>query len=514
MRRATAWLLLLAGGALVTAAGWGRASASSPRIFTVVQAGDASTLDPAYEGFNAGTASQRAIYEGLFEFDSRMRPVPLLARSWSVSPDGLTYTFRLQQGVTFHDGTPFDAQAAKLNFDRIRDPQKNPRYALYEMIKEARAVRPDTVEVVLARPYSAFIQNLAHQAAMMVSPAAIAKYGVPGLATHAVGTGPFTFGSRRRGDTLVVRRNSAYWQHGRPAVDGIVFRSVPDATQRLAMLKTGEAEFVFPIDPGDVKALSGDPAVRLLKGPSLLVQFVAMNLLHPPFNKREVRLALNYAINKQALISTLYHGYALEMHSFASPLLPGYRAVGTYPFDPDRARSLLTQAGYAQGFTATLWVSTVTFQQRLAVFLQQQFAQIGVRVNIVPMESGTLFALLNKGPDDNTMQLRIGGYSPSNGSIYWQFHVTLSRAAWPPAGLLNFSFYNSPDMERALDAALNTETPGQQNADYARAQQIVFDDAAVIWLATPTNIAGQGAGVVGAYVVPDQTLAMQKAQIP
>ncbi len=156
----------------------------------------------------------------------------------------------------------------------------------------------------------------------------------------------------------------------------------------------------------------------------------------------------------------------------------------------------------------------MTLQQRLAVFLQQQFAQIGVRVNIVPMESGTLFALLNKGPDDNTMQLRIGGYSPSNGSIYWQFRVTLSRAAWPPAGLLNFSFYNSPEMERALDAALNTENPGQQNADYARAQQIVFDDAAVIWLATPTNIAGQGVGVAGAYVVPDQTLAVQKAQIP
>ena len=501
------------GLALVVAAWPGGLGAAAPRILTVVQSGDASTLDPPHEGFNAGSAVDRSLYEGLVAFDVRMRPFPVLAKSWTISADGLTYTIHLEPGVTFHDGTPFNAQAAKQNIDRLRDPKEDPRYALFDMISSVKVVDDTTVQLVLSRPFSALFYNFANPDITFVSPAAMAQYGIDGLATHEDGTGPFTLVSWTKGDNLVVRRNPRYWKPGQPYVDQIVFRAVPDATQRVAMLKTGEAQFVFPIDPINAKALSGDPSVRLIKGPSILVQFVGMNLLHPPFNNRNVRLALNEAINKQILIQTLYQGYAQEMHSFVSPLLPGYKAVGTYPYDPDKARSLLREAGYPQGFTATLSISNVTFQQQLAVFLQQQLAQIGVTLRIAAMDGGSLFALQNKGPDENTVQMRLAGYSPSNGSTYWQFHVLLSKAAWPPNGLSNFSFYDNPTMERALDAGLATENIKQRDASFGQAQQIVFDDAVVLWLASPTNIAGQTANLTGAYVVPDQTLTVQGAQL-
>jgi len=507
------WLAGCIGLTLVAAGSPGPLSAAAPRTLTVVQSGEASTLDPPHEGFNAGSAVDRALYEGLVGFDVRMKPIPVLARSWSISPDGLTYTIHLQPGVTFHDGTPFNAQAAKVNLDRLRDPKEDPRYALFDMIAQVKVVDDTTVQLVLSRPFSALFYNFSNPDITMVSPAAMAQYGIDGLATHEDGTGAFTLVSWTKGDNLVVRRNPRYWKPGQPAVDQIVFRDVPDATQRIAMLKTGEAQFVFPIDPADVKPLSGDNTIRLIKGPSILVQFVGMNLLHPPFNNRNVRLALNYAVDKQTLIATLYQGYAQEMHSFVSPLLPGYKAVGTYPFDPDKARALLREAGYPQGFTTTLFISNVTFQQRLAVYLQQQFAQVGVTLRIMALDGGSLYALENKGPDENTVQMRLVGYSPSNGSTYWQFHVLLSKAAWPPNGLSNFSFYNNPAMEQALDAALQTENLTQRDAAYAQAQQMVFDDAAAIWLASPTNIAGQATNLTGAYVVPDQTLAVQSAQL-
>jgi glutathione transport system substrate-binding protein len=510
------WLRWLAGCIALTLVGVMSPrplSAAAPRTLTVVQSGEASTLDPPHEGFNAGSAVDRSLYEGLVAFDVRMKPIPVLAKSWSISPDGLTYTIHLQPGVTFHDGTPFNAQAAKVNLDRLRDPKADPRYALFDMISQVKIVDAMTVQLILSRPFSALFYNFANPDITMVSPAAITQYGLDGLATHEDGTGPFTLVSWTKGDNLVVRKNPRYWKPGQPAVDQIVFRDVPDDTQRLAMLKTGEAQFVFPIDPADVKPLSGDNTIQLIKGPSILVQFVGMNLLHAPFNNRNVRLALNYAVDKQTLIRTLYQGYAQEMQSFVSPLLPGYKAVGTYPFDPDKARTMLREAGYPQGFTTTLFISNVTFQQRLAVYLQQQFAQVGVTLRITALDGGSLYALENKGPDDNTVQMRLVGYSPSNGSTYWQFHVLLSKAAWPPNGLSNFSFYNNPAMEQALDAALSTENVTQRNAAYAQAQQIVFDDAAGIWLASPTNIAGQATNLTGAYVVPDQTLSVQSAQL-
>jgi glutathione transport system substrate-binding protein len=238
-----------------------------------------------------------------------------------------------------------------------------------------------------------------------------------------------------------------------------------------------------------------------------------MNHLHPPFNNKNVRLALNYAINKQVLIQTVYHSYALEMHSYISPLLPGYRDVGTYPYDPDKARELLRSAGYPQGFTTTLSISTVTLQQQIAVFLQQQFVQVGVTLRIDSMDGGSLFALEHKGPDQNTVQMHFGVYAPANGSTYWQFYVTLYKASWPPNGLSNFSFYDNPAMEQALNAGLASENIKQRDAAFGEAQQIMFDDAATLWLASPTNIAGQAANVTGAYVVPDQTLTVQGAQL-
>jgi glutathione transport system substrate-binding protein len=489
------------------------AQAPAAKVFTDAMAGDATTLDPGNTTDNLSYSIERTFYEGLLTFDQHMQIQPLLATKWEVSSDGLTYTFTLRQGVKFSDGTPFDAQAAKVNFDRLRDPNNHlQRYSLFSMIKDVKVVDDHTVQVVLDHPFSAFIYDVAHPAAMMISPKALQQYGNQGIATHPVGTGPFTFVEWVHGDHITVKKNPDYWQPGKPYVDQIVFKDVPDASQRLAMLKTGEAQFVYPVSPVDAKALAGNSAVKVSNDPSIYVTYVAMNELHKPFDDQRVRLALNYAVDKQALIDSLYQGYASLMHSEIAPQVWGYKDVGTYPFDLAKAKALLAQAGYPTGFSTTLWSANDSFTQQRDVFIQQQLAQVGVKVTIQAMETGTFLSSVMQPADQNKAQLVLLGWSPSTGDADWGLRSQLSKTTEPPNGY-DVSFYSNPQVEQLLQAALQTTDPTQRANDYAQVQQLVFQDAPWIWLVSPNNISAMAANVSGAYVVPDNTLELQFVQI-
>lgn len=508
---------VLAVACLVAGLNWQNVRAAAPYVFTVAQAADATTLDPWNTGANAGLGIERAFFEGLFGFNPTMKVLPVLAKSFTVSPDGLTYTFTLQSGVTFHDGTPFNAQAVKANFDRVLDPANHlQKYGLYHTVSHVQAVTvvdDHTVKMTVSAPSATLINNLAHPSAVMISPTALAKYGNAGIASNPVGTGPFVFQSWAHGDRIVARRNPSYWRPGLTSnADQIVFRAVPDATQAIAMLKTGEAQFIYPIDPVDVKAISDQKNIKIFNAPGILVTYLSMNEHYAPFSKPNVRLAMNLAVDKQALISTLYLGYAKEMHSAVGSQLAGYAAVGTYPYNVAKAKALLAESGYPNGFDATLWVGTATFAQKVAVFLQQQLSQIGVRINVVPMEAGTLNSVLYLPADTNKGQLAYFGFSPSNGATDWALRSELSTAAFPPA-LFNVSFYTNPKVEALLAASEQTTADAQRNANYKQIQQIVFQDAPWVWLAEPTNVWAYSSNVSNVYVLPDQTVQVQYAQI-
>jgi glutathione transport system substrate-binding protein len=510
------WAAILAVLFAAASFNWQSVRAAAPMAFTVVQNADATTLDPWNTGANVALGLERAFYEGLFGFDSTMKVRPVLAKSYTVSADGLTYTFKLQTGVKFHDGTSFNAEAVKVNLDRVLNQANHlQKYGLFHTVSHIQSVTvidDSTVALTLSAPSATLINNLAHPSAGMISPAALTKYGDKGIASHPVGTGPFVFDSWVHGDRIVAKRNAGYWQPSVVGVDQIAFRNVPDATQAIAMLKTGEAQFVYPLDPVDVKSLTGQPGVKVVNTPSIFVTYLTMNERYAPFSKSNVRLAMNYAVNKQALISTLYLGYAKEMHSMVGSQLAGYVPVGTYPFDVAKARTLLAESGYPQGFTATLWVPNDTFSQKQAVFLQQQFSQIGVKISITPMEAGTFDSSVYQGPDKNKGQLILFGFSPSNGATDWALRAQLTTAAWTPA-LFNVSFYSNPKVDNLLTAAERTTVISQRNTDYRQVQQTVFGDAPWVWLAEPTDVWGMSAKVTNAYVLPDQTVQVQYAQM-
>jgi glutathione transport system substrate-binding protein len=491
----------------------GPAVAAAPKTLTVVDNADPSTLDLWNNG-DLGEGLGRVFYEGLFRIDEHARVLPELVKTWSVSPDGLTYTFHLQTGVTFHDGTPFNAEAVKVNFDRVLDPGNHlQKYGLYHTVSHIASVKVldgNTVQMTLGAPSGTIINNLAHPSSGMISPAALAKYGKD-IASHPVGTGPYVFDSWTHGDRIVAKANSHYWQPGLPGLDQIIFRDVPDATQGLAMLKTGEAQFISPVDPVNVKSLQGQSGIRVVATPSIYETYVAMNERAAPLNNPRVRLALNDAVNKQALISALYLGYARQMTSVIGSQLEGYVDVGTYGFDVAKAKALLAEAGYPQGFSINLWAPNDTFSEKEAVFLQQQLAQVGVKVNVQTMESGTFSSSVFQGPDTNKGQLVLFGFAPSNVSSAWALRSNLTTQAWAPS-MFNVSFYSNPQVDKWLDDAERTTAVARRNSDYRQIQQTVYRDAPWIWLAEPMNIIGETTNLTGAYVVPDSTIRVQYAR--
>ena len=214
-------------------------------------------------------------------------------------------TFHLRQGVKFHDGTDFNAAAAKVNFDRVTNPaNKLKRYSLYEPIAKIEVVDSYTIRFTLKEPFSAFMNTLAHPAGVMISPAALQKYGKE-ISFHPVGTGPFEFVEWKQPDYVKGKKFAGYWKKGYPKVDGIVWKPVLDNNTRTVVMQTGEANFAFRIPPEQAAVLQSKPNLVVEATPSIVARFLTMNELQKPFDNLKVRQAINYAIDKEALVKEL-----------------------------------------------------------------------------------------------------------------------------------------------------------------------------------------------------------------
>ena len=278
---------------------------------TIAVASTFTTMDPYDASDTLSYSAAKSMYEGLFGFDKDMKLQNVLAEGYTVSDDGLVYTVTLKKGIKFHDGTEFQADAVKANFDRVTNKANAlRRYTLYYNIAKTEVVDPYTVRFTLHKPFSAFINQLAHASGAMICPSAIQKYPGKELAFHPCGTGPFVLDKYNPSEILHVVKNPNYWQKGLPKVDGITFKPVPENSTRVAMLRTGEADYIFPVPPEQVKILEGEKNIVVTKEPSIIERYVAFNMTKKPFDNLKVRQALNYAVNKQALAKVAFNGLA------------------------------------------------------------------------------------------------------------------------------------------------------------------------------------------------------------
>ena len=498
MRFAASILSLAAG--LTLAAGSLPASA---RGITVAVGSSFTTLDPYQATDLLSRSVAKSFYEGLFGFDKDMKLQNVLAESYEVSDDGLVYTVKLRKGVKFSDGEPFNAAAVKANFERVINPDKHlTRYTLYKNIDRIEAVDEYTVKFHLKEAFSAFVNQLAHPSGGMICPKELEKWGAQ-IAFHPCGTGPFVMKDYNPAEVLKVEKNPNYWRAGYPKVDSITFKPVVENSTRVAMLLTGEAQYAFPLPAEQVKQIEKRNNVRVDVTPSIITRYVEMNMTKKPFDNLKVRQALNYAVNKQALAKVAFNGLADPTKGIAPKGVEFADEYGAWPYDPKKARELLKEAGYPNGFSATLWaLYNHTTAQKVIQFLQQQFAQVGVKVSVMAMEAGQRTAYLLKKPEESQLNMVYAGWSSSTGELDWAIRPLLGTDSWAPVAS-NFGYYSNKTLDDNFRDALLTTDKAKKQAFYSVAQKATWDDCPWIYLVTEQNVSAHVKGLTGFYIQPD-----------
>ena len=495
---------LIAGGACVFAMlAAGVAQAQQQAVMAV--ASTFTTLDPYDANDTLSQAVSKSFYQGLFGFDKDMKLVNVLAVSYEASPDAKVYTIKLRQGVKFQDGTDFNAAAVKTNFDRVIDPaNKLKRYNMFNRIEKTEVIDPYTVRITLHAPFSAFINVLAHPSAVMISPTALKKWGKD-IAFHPVCTGPFEFVEWKQTDDLKVKKFAGYWKTGYPKIDAIDWKPVVDNNTRAALMQTGEADFAFQIPYEQAGLLKSNPKVDLIDSPSIIERYVSLNMNQKPFDNLKVRQALNYAINKEALTKVAFSGYATPADGVVPQGVEFAVKQGPWPYDPAKARELLKEAGYPNGFETVLW-SAYTYSTAVKViqFVQQQLAQVGIKAQVQALEAGQRVSTVESAQDAMTAPVRMyyAGWSSSTGEADWALTPLLSSVSFPPK-MVNTAYYKNDIVDSDLKQALETTDQAKKATLYADAQKRIWNDAPWIFLVQEKVVYARSKRLSGAYVMPD-----------
>ncbi|QKV17415.1 ABC transporter substrate-binding protein [Oricola thermophila] len=346
-------------------------------------------LEPPHLDPTAGAAAaiDEIVYANIFEGLTRIGPDgsvrPALAESWTLSDDGLTYTFRLHDGVKFHDGTTLDAGDVVFSLDRARaDDSTNAQKGLFAAIDEVEAVDDLTVRVTLKQPSGAFLWNMGWGDAVIVAPESAETNK-----ERPVGTGPFMFDGWAKGSAVTIVKNPDYW--GDPvALDKATFRFIADPAAATAALLAGDVH-AFPNFPAPeaIPQFAADPRFEVVIGSTEGETILATNNGKPPFDDLKVRQAIAHAIDRQAIIDGAMFGLGTPIGSHFAPHHPAYvELVETYPYDPERAKQLLAEAGYPDGFEATLKLPPPSYARRGGEIVAAQLREIGIDLEIIPVE--------------------------------------------------------------------------------------------------------------------------------
>ncbi|MDI9548666.1 MAG: glutathione ABC transporter substrate-binding protein [Chloroflexota bacterium] len=489
------------------------AAAGATTEIVVAQYADVVNLDPQDTNDNASYGPEKLMYEGLVGYNAAMEMEAQLAERWEASDDATEFTFFLRQGINFHDGTPFNAEAVKYNFERVINPDNAlKRYGLYNIIASVEVIDEYTVKFTTTKPFGAMLATFAHPAGGIISPTAAAQYSdVHEFGKNPVGTGPFKFVEWVPGDHLTVEKFDGYWNSDAAAqVDRITIKPVPEAGTRIAMLLAGDAHFINQVPPSQVELVVGGEDVALAENESIYTYWVAMNTQIEPFNNKQVRQALNHAVDKQAIIDVVLRGYGKITDSPIAPRVWGYTPVMIYEYDPEKAKQMLADAGYPDGFSTTMWISDSSEAKEAAIAMQGQLAEVGVQVEVVPMEAATLSAERFKPAAENQSQMNYAGWSPSTGDADWAIRPLLATESIPPTSF-NLAFFSDPDVDAAVAEGLASADPEVRQAAYAQAQEAIMDEAPWIFLWVPTTLGGIRKEVGGMLIQGDGIAYMRTA---
>ncbi|AMQ05509.1 ABC transporter substrate-binding protein [Sporosarcina psychrophila] len=462
---------------------------------------DSVGLDPINVTDGESIRVTHAIFETLFEYDEKLELQPKLAESFETADDGLMWTIHLKNGIKFHDGTDFNADAVVFNFDRWMDPQ-NPYHIgdftyypfLYggfkgepnHKIEHVKAIDNSTVEIKLIEKTAPFISYLAIPMFGMASPAAIEKYNEKFI-EHPVGTGPFEFESWTRNDKIVLKANENYYIEGQPLLDKIIFTVLPDNSARLNGLLSGEVDIIDGMNPSDADTVEANDSLKLVKRPSFNNGFMVFNTEKAPFDNVKVRQAINMAIDKKGLVDAFYNGYAEVAKNPIPPSLWGYNDdIVDYPYNPEDAKKLLVEAGYPDGFKTEIWAMSnprpyMPQPLKTAEVIQANLQAIGIEAEIKTYEWATYLEKTGNGEHTMAMYGWTGVMADPDNFLSPNLSSTNTEK---PAS--NRAFYKNEEFTSLLQQARETFDQEERIKLYKKAQEIFHEDAPWVTIAHTT----------------------------
>jgi peptide/nickel transport system substrate-binding protein len=424
-------------------------------------------LDPTIAAPVAiGQVTWQNVFEGLVSIDETGKVQPQLAKSWEISPGGLTYTFKLQRGVKFHDGEAFDSATAKFALDRARGKDSvNPQKRFFASIASIDTPDAETLVLHLSSPTGSLIYWLGWPASVMVGPKSAADDK-----TTPVGTGPFRFSTWAKGDHVELIKNADYWNKvGAAKLDKVTFRFINDPQAQAAALKSGDLD-AFPefAAPELMSSFDGDARLATKVGNTELKVVAGMNNARKPFDDKRVRQALMMAIDRQTVIDGAWSGLGTAIGSHYTPNDPGYQdATGVLPYNVEKAKALLAEAGYPSGFTVTIKSPQMAYAPRSAQVMQAMFAEIGVTMNIEPTEFPAKWVKDVMTSRDYDMTI-VAHAEPMDIDIY-------SRDPY-------YFNYKNPAFNDLMKKVQETTDPAEQAKIYGEAQKILAEDVPALYL--------------------------------
>ncbi len=424
----------------------------------------------------------KLIYGPLAKFSDKGEMMPNLATSWSFTPDGKTFTVKMRKGVKFTDGSDFNAHSQKNMTDLLLDPKvRVPLRFLFGPIKDLVVVDDYTLQYNLKAPFAPMEQVLALTNAMSLK--ATRPFDAAKLRKHHVGAGPYKLAKWVKGERIELVRNENYWGK-RPTVDKIIYLIIPESATRVAMLRAGQLDIAYSPSPPDIRSLEANSKTKVARPLSNRMIFVGMNTQKGYTKNKLIRQAFNYAIDKKAICERVLFGVAKPLDAPLPPSLFGYsRMPDQYDYNPEKAKALLKQASFPEDAEINLITPNgrYTYDKQIAETVQAYLQNIGVKTNLRTYDWPTYIGMTSKPLKKTELELYLIGWGAPYFDADFMTFMYFSSYVHPPRGL-GATFYANKEFDKTTYMARSIVDKKKRLALYKKATQMLWDDAAAIWL--------------------------------
>jgi peptide/nickel transport system substrate-binding protein len=456
-------------------------------------------LDPAMTNDMWSSRANKQIYNTLIDMDDNMAPIPGLAERWAFENDAQGNPTRLRlflkRNVRFHNGEVLRASDVKFSLERASQ-SPNVRH-ITGMIESVQIVNDHEAIVILPYAFVPILHHLAHGSTAIVNEKAVRELGDERHGFAPVGTGPYRMTNFVTGDRIEFARFDQY--HGTPArIPNLLMRIIVDAATRQIELETGGIDILVEVVPSDVARVQGNANLQMIRRPNLEVGWIGFNTQKPPLNDVRVRQAINYAIDTQSLVAAVWSGVgSVSKGPMASTVWGSIsNQLQAYDYNPTRARQLLAEAGFPNGFNTTIWLDARPVREDIAEIAQNMLSQVGINLDVRIMEWGAYLSRSGAGEHD----MYVLGWNAVTGDADYGVYSLLHSAFWGVSG--NRSFYSNPNMDRMLESARMETNPTRRAALYAEIQQMVRNEAIWVPLWEGEHLLGARNDVKGINVHP------------